>query len=136
MTDFNANVVEEFRANRGVVGGPFAGRTMLLLHTTGARSGEPRLSPLVYVTVDGRMLIIASYAGAPSDPAWAHNLRAHPQARIEAATPDGIVEREVLARELPRDERDAVYPGVIAQAPNFADYQSKTSRVIPIFELG
>ena len=81
MTDFNANVVEEFRANRGVVGGPFAGRSMLLLHTTGARSGEPRLSPLVYVTVDGRMLIIASYAGAPSDPAWAHNLRARPTAR-------------------------------------------------------
>lgn len=135
MTDFNANVVEEFRANRGVVGGPFAGRTMLL-HTTGARSGEPRLSPLVYVTVDGRMLIIASYAGAPSDPAWAHNLRAQPRARIEAATPDGIVEREVLARELPPDERDTVYPAVIAQAPNFADYQSKTSRVIPIFELG
>jgi len=136
VTDFNANVVEEFRANRGVVGGPFAGRTMLLLHTTGARSGEPRLSPLVYVTVDGRMLIIASYAGAPSDPAWAHNLRAQPRARIEAATPDGIVEREVLARELPPDERDTVYPAVIAQAPNFADYQSKTSRVIPIFELG
>lgn len=129
--DFNTAVVEEFRANRGVVGGPFEGRTVLLLHTTGARSGAPRLSPLVYVSVAGRMLIIAAYAGAAHDPAWAHNLRGRPRARIEV----GADSYDVTARELSRDERDEVYPDVVAQAPNFAGYQARTDRVIPIFEL-
>src|SRR5215218_3776480 len=86
LDDFNKAIVEEFRANGGKVGGPFQGATLLLLHTTGAKSGKPRLSPLAYLTVDGRMLIIGSYAGAPKDPAWVHNLRAHPQAHIEVGT--------------------------------------------------
>ncbi|OFB39047.1 deazaflavin-dependent nitroreductase [Mycolicibacterium sp. (ex Dasyatis americana)] len=131
LDDFNRNVVEEFRANGGKVGGPFEGGTLLLLHTTGAKSGQPRLSPLAYLDVDGRMLIVGSYAGAPKDPAWVHNLRADPKARIEVGT-DAY---DVTARELPAEERDAAYPKIIERAPVFAEYQAKTTRAIPLFEL-
>jgi deazaflavin-dependent oxidoreductase (nitroreductase family) len=131
LDDFNKAIVEEFRANGGKVGGPFEGGTLLLLHTTGAKSGKPRLSPLAYLTVDGRMLIVGSYAGAPKDPAWVHNLRAHPRAHIEV----GIEAYDVDVRELPADERDATYPQIVELAPVFADYQAKTDRAIPLFEL-
>ena len=131
LGDFNRGVVEEFRANDGKVGGPFQGGTLLLLHTTGAKSGAPRLSPLAYLDVDGRLLIVGSYAGAPKDPAWVHNLRANPRAHIEIGT-DAY---DVTARELPRDERDEVFRKVTAVAPFFGEYQSKTTRVIPLFEL-
>jgi deazaflavin-dependent oxidoreductase (nitroreductase family) len=131
LRDFNGAIVEEFRANGGKVGGPFEGGTLLLLHTTGAKSGQPRLSPLAYHTVDGRMLIVGSYAGAPKDPAWVHNLRADPRARIEV----GTASYDVDVRELPADERDAIYPKIIEKAPVFADYQAKTTRSIPLFEL-
>lgn len=131
LGDFNRGVVKEFRANAGKVGGPFEGGTLLILHTTGAKSGAKRLSPLAYLDVDGRLLIVGSYAGAPKDPAWVHNLRANPQAHIEIGT-DAY---DVTARELPRDERDEVFGRVTAVAPFFAEYQSKTTRVIPLFEL-
>lgn len=131
LDDFNRNIVEEFRANGGVVGGPFGGGTLLLLHTTGAKSGKPRLSPLAYLTVDGRMLIIGSYAGGPKDPAWVHNLRANPRAHIEVGTD----EYDVDVRELPAAERDAAYPKIVELAPVFADYQANTTRTIPLFEL-
>ena len=131
LDEFNRNVVEEFRANGGKVGGPFADGQILLLHTTGAKSGAARLSPLAYLTIDGKMVIIGSYAGAPKDPAWVHNLRANPRARIEVGT-ETI---EVTARELPADERDAAYPKVVEQAPVFAEYQANTTRRIPLFEL-
>ena len=131
LADFNQAIIDEFRANGGVVGGPFEGATLLLLHTTGARSGRPRVSPLAYLTIDGRMIIIGSYAGAPKDPAWVHNLRAHPRAHIEVGT-DAY---DVAVRELPAGERDATYPKVTEMAPAFAEYQAKTSRAIPLFEL-
>mgnify|MGYP001328901970 FL=1 len=131
LADFNQAIIDEFRANGGVVGGPFEGATLLLLHTTGAKSGQPRVSPLAYLTVDGKMIIIGSYAGAPKDPAWVHNLRAHPRARIEVGT-DAY---DVAVRELPAGERDATYPKVTEMAPAFAEYQAKTSRAIPLFEL-
>ncbi|BDX32715.1 hypothetical protein TUM20985_32620 [Mycobacterium antarcticum] len=131
LEDFNRGVVEEFRANGGKVGGPFAGGDLLLLHTTGAKSGTPRLSPLSYLTVDDRMLIVGSYAGAPKDPAWVHNLRANPRARIEV----GTEAYDVDVRELPDDERDATYPRIIELAPVFAEYQTNTARAIPLFEL-
>lgn len=131
LDDFNRGVVEEFRANGGKVGGPFEGGDLLLLHTTGAKSGQPRLSPLAYLTVDGKMLIVGSYAGAPKDPAWVHNLRANPRAHIEV----GTEAYDVAVRELPDDERDATYPKISAVAPVFAEYQSKTTRAIPLFEL-
>ncbi|TQR84691.1 nitroreductase family deazaflavin-dependent oxidoreductase [Mycobacterium hodleri] len=131
LDDFNRGVVEEFRANGGKVGGPFEGGDLLLLHTTGAKSGQPRLSPLAFLTVDGKMLIVGSYAGAPKDPAWVHNLRANPRAHIEV----GTEAYDVAVRELPDDERDATYPKISAVAPVFAEYQSKTTRAIPLFEL-
>jgi deazaflavin-dependent oxidoreductase (nitroreductase family) len=131
LDDFNRGVVAEFRANGGKVGGPFEGGDLLLLHTTGAKSGQPRLSPLAYLTVDGRMLVVGSYAGAPKDPAWVHNLRAHPRAHVEV----GTEAYDVDVRELPADERDEVYPKITAVAPVFAEYQANTTRAIPLFEL-
>lgn len=131
LDDFNRGVVAEFRANGGKVGGPFEGGDLLLLHTTGAKSAQPRLSPLAFLTVDGKMLIVGSYAGAPKDPAWVHNLRANPRAHIEV----GTEAYDVAVRELPDDERDATYPKISAVAPVFAEYQSKTTRAIPLFEL-
>ncbi|MCB0946608.1 MAG: nitroreductase family deazaflavin-dependent oxidoreductase, partial [Mycobacterium sp.] len=83
---FNQPIIEEFRANKGVVGGPFEGATLLLLTTTGAKSGEPRLSPLAYLTIDDKMIIVGSKAGADTNPAWVHNLRANPRAHIEVGT--------------------------------------------------
>lgn len=131
LDDFNRAIVDEFRANGGKVGGPFEGATLLLLHTVGAKSGQPRLSPLAYLTVDDKMLIVGSYAGAPKHPAWVHNLRANPRARIEVGTED----YEVTARELSEGERAATYPRIVEVAPVFAEYQASTTRAIPLFEL-
>ena len=128
---FNAGIIDEFRANGGTVGGPFEGATLLLLTTTGAKSGQPRLSPLAYLTIDDKMIIVGSKAGADTNPHWVHNLRANPRAHVEVGT-DAY---DVVARELPDDERDAAYPKIVEVAPGFGDYQSKTSRVIPLFEL-
>jgi deazaflavin-dependent oxidoreductase (nitroreductase family) len=128
---FNKNLVDEFRASAGKVTGQFANADLLLLTTTGAKSGERRVSPLAYFRVDGKLIIIGSFAGAPVNPAWVHNLRANPQARVEIGT-DAF---DVTARELPAAEREELFPKVTALAPGFAEYQSKTSRVIPLFEL-
>ena len=127
---FNDNVVQEFRASGGRVGGPFAG-DIVLLTMTGAKSGRPRLSPLAYFTIDGKMLIVGSFGGAPKDPAWVQNLRAKPEAHVEVGTES----YDVIARELPRDERDALFDKLVELAPVFGDYQAKTSRIIPLFEL-
>jgi deazaflavin-dependent oxidoreductase (nitroreductase family) len=128
---FNKAIADEFRANDGKVTGQFENANLLLLTTTGAKSGEPRLSPLAYFNIDGKLIIIGSFAGSPKHPAWVHNLRANPQAHIEV----GADAYDVTAHELPSDERDALFDKVTAAAPGFADYQSKTSRVIPLFEL-
>ncbi len=128
---FNKGIVDEFRANDGKVGGQFANADLLLLHTTGAKSGQRRVSPLAYFRIDGKLIVIGSFAGAPVSPAWVHNLRANPQAHVEVGT-DAF---EVTARELPAAERDELFDKVAAAAPGFAEYQSKTSRVIPLFEL-
>lgn len=128
---FNQGIIDEFRSNGGKVGGQFEGANLLLLTTTGAKSGAQRVSPLAYFDIDGKLIIIGSFAGAPISPAWVHNLRANPQARVEIGTD----EFAVSARELPSDERDALFDKIVAAAPGFAEYQSKTSRVIPLFEL-
>jgi deazaflavin-dependent oxidoreductase (nitroreductase family) len=128
---FNKNLVDEFRANAGKVTGQFANADLLLLTTTGAKSGERRVSPLAYFRIDDKLIIIGSFAGAPVNPAWVHNLRANPQARVEI----GTVVFDVTARELPAAEREELFPKVTAVAPGFAEYQSKTGRVIPLFEL-
>ena len=128
---FNNSVVDEFRANDGKVGGQFAGADLLLLTTAGAKSGEPRVSPLAYFRIDGKLLIIGSFAGSDVNPAWVHNLRANPAARVEI----GNDSSDVTARELPSDERDELFAQITAAAPGFAEYQAKTTRVIPVFEL-
>ncbi|OBB78952.1 deazaflavin-dependent nitroreductase [Mycobacterium colombiense] len=131
VNDFNEKIIAEFRANDGKVGGQFANADLLLLHTTGAKSGQPRVSPLAYFRIDGKLIIIGSFAGAPVSPAWVHNLRANPHARVEIGT-DSF---DVAAHELPADERAALFDKVTAVAPGFAEYQAKTTRVIPLFEL-
>jgi deazaflavin-dependent oxidoreductase (nitroreductase family) len=128
---FNKSIIDEFRANGGKVGGQFANGKLLLLITTGAKSGQTRVSPLAYFRVDGKLIIIGSFAGSPVHPAWVHNLRAHPQAHVEVGT-DAF---DVTARELQSGERDELFNQIAAAAPGFAEYQSKTSRVIPLFEL-
>ena len=128
---FNRSIIDEFRANAGKVGGQFAGADLLLLTTTGAKSGQRRVSPLAYFRIDGKLIIIGSFAGAPVNPAWVHNLRADPAAHVEVGT-DSF---DVTARELPAAERDELFDKVAAAAPGFAEYQSNTRRVIPLFEL-
>ena len=128
---FNRSIIDEFRANDGKVGGQFANANLLLLTTTGAKSGQPRVSPLAYFRIDGKLIIIGSFAGAPVNPAWVHNLRADPAAHVEVGT-DSF---DVTARELPAAERDELFDKVAAAAPGFAEYQSNTRRVIPLFEL-
>ena len=129
----NGNITDEFRANAGKVGGRFEGNELLLLPTTGARSGEPRVAPLVVFRIDGQLLIVAGYGGADVNPAWVHNLRANPRAHVEVATGSF----DVVARELDPSEREVVIPKINATTPAFAyaNYQSKTTRTIPIFEL-
>src|SRR6185312_2501919 len=132
---FNKAIADEFRANDGKVGGQFANANLLLLHTTGAKSGQPRVSPLAYFRVEGKPIIVGSFAGAPVSPAWVHNLRANPQARVEIGAPQGVQAFDVAAHELPADERAALFDKITAVAPGFAEYQAKTTRVIPLFEL-
>ncbi|WP_204079653.1 nitroreductase family deazaflavin-dependent oxidoreductase [Mycobacterium riyadhense] len=131
LQGFNNNIIDEFRSNDGKVGGQFANADLLLLTTTGAKSGQSRVSPLAYFRIDGKLIVIGSFAGADVNPAWVHNLRANPRAHIEVGTESF----DVVARELPPQERDELFPRVTAAAPGFAEYQAKTSRVIPLFEL-
>jgi deazaflavin-dependent oxidoreductase (nitroreductase family) len=131
MADFNAQVIAEFRDNHGKVGGSFEGAPLLLLHSTGARSGEERVSPMMYLPDGDRFLVFASKAGADTNPDWYHNLKAHPEARIEVG--DDTI--DVIAEELPRAERDAKYAEQAALYPGFADYEKKTDRVIPVLAL-
>lgn len=128
---FNTNIIEEFRNNGGKVGGPFEGATLLLLTSTGRKSGQPRINPLAYFALDDRIIIVGSKAGSDTNPDWVHNLRADPHAHIEVGTDS----YDVTARELPADERDAVFERIVAAAPGFGEYQAKTERVIPLFEL-
>jgi deazaflavin-dependent oxidoreductase (nitroreductase family) len=128
MSDFNQNVVAEFRANAGKVGGPFAGRPMLLLTTTGARSGQPRTSPLVYSTDGDRLVVIASKGGAPTNPAWYHNLLASPEVTLEVGT-ERFPARATVATG---QERERLFAAQAALMPGFADYQRKTTRQLPV----
>jgi deazaflavin-dependent oxidoreductase (nitroreductase family) len=130
--DFNQRNIDEFRANGGKVGGQFEGFPLLLLTATGARSGVQRTSPVAYFDIDDHVYVVGSSAGRDSDPAWSFNLRAHPQVSVEIGSDPP---RPATARELPRAERDLIYIEVVARAPGFGDYQRKTDRVIPVFEL-
>jgi deazaflavin-dependent oxidoreductase (nitroreductase family) len=127
---FNAAVVEEFRSNRGRVGGPFANSDVLLLTMTGAKSGQRRQTPLEYFTVDARILIVGTSGGAPRNPAWVHNLRASAAAHVEI----GVQSYDVVAQEITGEERDDLYQKAVALYPRIGTY-SKPDRVIPLFEL-
>ena len=131
MSDFNDAVIAEFRENHGKVGGNFEGAPLLLLHSVGAKSGQTRVSPMMYLPDGDRFLVFASKAGAPTNPDWYHNLKVNPDATIEVG--DDTV--DVRAEELPRAERDAKYAEQAALFPGFADYEQKTDRVIPVLSL-
>jgi deazaflavin-dependent oxidoreductase (nitroreductase family) len=129
--DFNAKIIEEFRANEGRVGGMFEQMPLLLLHHTGAKSGAPRVNPLAYLPDDGRYVVIASKGGAPTNPDWYHNLKAHPNASIEVGT-DTL---DVLASEATGEERDRLYRAQAERAPQFAEYAQQAERTIPVMVL-
>lgn len=129
--DFNARIIDEFRANEGRVGGPFEGGTLLLLHHVGAKTGAARVNPLMYNRDRDRYVIFASKAGAPTNPAWYHNLLANPKTTIEVGT-DTI---DVVASEATGEERDRLYSTQAEQRPQFAEYQANTDRVIPVVVL-
>jgi deazaflavin-dependent oxidoreductase (nitroreductase family) len=131
VNDWNKQIIAEFRENGGKVGGPFEGATMLLLHHVGARSGTERVTPLVYFPDGDRMVIVASAAGAPKNPDWYHNVKASPRVDVEVSTDTVAVE----AQELVGAERDEKWAEITAAAPGFAEYQTKTSRVIPVIAL-
>jgi deazaflavin-dependent oxidoreductase (nitroreductase family) len=131
MSDFNRKVIAEFRANEGKVGGPFEGAPVLLLTSTGAKSGEQRTTPVVYQQDGERMVIFASKAGAPENPAWFHNLRANPSATVEVG-PDTV---EVEAVVTDGDERERLFSKQKQLMPQFADYEQKTTRQIPVVAL-
>jgi deazaflavin-dependent oxidoreductase (nitroreductase family) len=129
--DFNTQVINEFRENGGRVGGPFDGAPLLLLHHRGAKSGTERVTPLVYLADGERHLIFASKGGAPENPAWFHNLKAHPDTTIEV----GSETIAVTATELTGEERDRLYERQASLMPNFREYQEQTSRKIPVVAL-
>ncbi len=130
--EFNERNIEEFRRNGGKVGGPFEGFPLLLLTSTGARSGAQRTNPVAYFDIDSEIYIVGSSAGRDRDPAWVFNIRANPVATVEIGSD---APRTVTARELPRDERDRIYPIIVQRAPGFGEYEKRTDRVIPVFEL-
>jgi deazaflavin-dependent oxidoreductase (nitroreductase family) len=131
-SDFNAQIIDEFRANEGRVGGQFEGVPLLLLHHTGAQSGKRYLNPLAYQADDGRYVVFASKGGAPTNPGWYYNLRANPDTTIEVGT-ETI---PVHAEEATGQERDRLYRRQAARIPAFADYEQKTGgRTIPVIVL-
>jgi deazaflavin-dependent oxidoreductase (nitroreductase family) len=131
VPDFNAQTIAEFRANGGKVGGPFAGAPLLLLHSVGVRTGAEHINPVMYLPDNGRYIVFASKGGAPTNPAWYHNLKAHPDLTIEVGS-DRVA---VTASEVEGAEHDELYGRQAAAYPQFADYQSKTTRVIPVMAL-
>lgn len=131
VNEWNAKVIEEFRANRGKVGGQFEGSPVLLLRTTGARTGLERVNPMMYLEESGRIFVFASKAGADSDPDWFRNLVATPEVVVELAG-ETFDARAVVVRG---EERDRIYAEQSERYPGFAQYQAGTSRVIPVVEL-
>lgn len=129
--DFNQNLIDEFRANNGTVTGVFAGRPLVLLTTTGAKSGQQRTTPLVYTKDRDNLVIIASKGGAPTNPAWYHNLLANPVATVEL--PGDTF--QARARVAEGAERERLYDAQAALMPAFAEYQQKTNRLIPVIVL-
>ena len=129
--DWNAKIIEEFRANEGRVGGPFEGAPMVLLTTTGARSGRAHTTPLVPLVEDDRVYVFASMGGAPKHPAWYFNLLAHSEVTVERGTERYSAKATVITG----GERERVFARQVALRPQFGEYQQKTKRRIPVVEL-
>jgi deazaflavin-dependent oxidoreductase (nitroreductase family) len=127
----NARVIAEFRASRGAPGGPGAGRPLLLLTTTGAKTGKQRTTPLAYLADGERLLIFASKGGSPTNPDWYHNLVANPQVTVEVGSETYQAQATVLCGE----ERDRLFARQAAAMPNFGEYQQRTKRKIPVIAL-
>jgi deazaflavin-dependent oxidoreductase (nitroreductase family) len=131
LHDFNRGIIEEFRANGGEVGGPFAGTPMLLLTTTGAKTGERRTHPMVFTRDGDRYVVIASKGGAPTHPAWFHNLVAQPSVEVEV----GDERFTATAHVAEGEERARLFAAQAALMPHFDDYQTKTTRQLPVVVL-
>ena len=131
FNEFNRQLIEEFRANGGKVTGMFAGAPLLLLTTTGARTGQPRVAPLAYTKDGGHFVIIASKGGAPTHPDWFHNLRASPEVTVEVGA-ETFPARASIAEGA---ERQRLFDQMAAQMPNFAEYQRNTTRQLPVIVL-
>ena len=131
-SDYNTNIIEEFRANDGRVGGPWAGATLLLIHHLGAKSGTERVSPLGYFPQgQGRFAIVASNGGSPAHPDWYYNLKAYPRITVEVGTRTFTV----LAEELGHAARAELWPKLVAETPALGEFQAKTTRQIPVVML-
>jgi deazaflavin-dependent oxidoreductase (nitroreductase family) len=131
LNDWNAKVIAEFRANSGKVGGQFKDATMVLITTKGARTGQQRINPLVYLPDGERVVIFASKAGAPTNPDWFHNLRANPIVTVEVGTETYQARAVVIDGE----ERDRLYAAQVKRFAAFGEYEAKTSRKIPVIAL-
>ena len=129
--DFNEKIIDEFRANGGRVGGPFEGALLLLLHTTGAKTGRTRVKPLVYRRDGDRLVVFGTKGGSPTHPEWLYNVRANPRVTVEV----GSDRFEADARVALPDERDRIWQLQTQDVPVFADYQKKTDRTIPVVIL-
>jgi deazaflavin-dependent oxidoreductase (nitroreductase family) len=131
MSDWNTSIIEEFRANGGKVGGQFEGAPLLLLHTVGAKTGQERVNPMMYRRVGDNYAVFASKAGAPTNPDWYHNLVANPDVTAEI----GADTVQLRARVAGPDEREPIWTAHKTQYPGFADYETKTTRQIPVVIL-
>lgn len=131
MNDWNKAIIEEFRANDGKVGGMFAETPLLILHTTGAKSGQERVNPVAYLVDGDRLVIIASKGGAPTNPDWYYNLVANPQARVEV----GTEQFAAVATVADEPQRTELFNKMAAKNPGFAEYERQTDRVIPVVTL-
>ena len=129
--DFNTQIIEEFRANAGKVGGMFEGTDLLLLTTTGAKTGRQTTAPLAWYAEGDRLHVFGSKAGADTHPAWYHNLIANPEVTVEA----GAETYQATATVLKGAERDRVWEIQVARAPGFGEYQQNTARIIPVIAL-
>ena len=131
VNNWNTKIIEEFRTNGGKVGGNFAGRTLLLLHTIGAKSGQERINPVAYTKDGDRMVIIASKGGAPKNPDWYYNIVANPQITVEVGTEKFAVDSTVAVEP----ERTRLYDQMVEVMPGFGEYRLKTTRQIPVIVL-
>jgi deazaflavin-dependent oxidoreductase (nitroreductase family) len=126
--DWNAGIIKEFHENHGKVGGQFKGAPILLIHSTGAKTGKSRINPVMYLKDGDRYLVFCSKGGAPSNPDWYYNLKAHPDLQIEV----GDETLQVHADEIKGQERDRIYAKQASLYPNFGEYQRSTKRIIPV----